>query len=330
MKIIAGDIGGTKTLLQLADNTNGQITIIHESRYDSQAAVAFDEVLTAFLKEARPLFHGDVESMCIGVAGPISGNTAKVTNLPWLLDTYQLSHHFGISNVRLINDFQAIGYGIEGLNEADLVVLQRGRNVEHGARAIIGAGTGLGCAMLVWRGGHYDVLPSEGGHADFSPATDVQIELLQFLRCKYNAVSIEHVLSGPGLDNIFDFFKAKAPAGVSDVLAQAIEASGVAPAITTLGAGQGGDTLAAQVLTLFVQIYGAIAGNLALMSHATGGVYISGGIAPRIMETLKNGEFIAAFNRKSKMQHLLETIPVSVVSNPQIGLLGAALVASRL
>jgi len=327
MKIIAGDIGGTKTLLQLADSVDGKLTVIHESRYDSQAAVTFDEVMAAFLKETSAMREDGVESMCIGVAGPVSGHTAKVTNLPWLLDTRQLSNHFNIARVSLINDFQAIGYGIEALEDTDLVVLQQGQKNEHGTRAIIGAGTGLGSAIIVWHGGQSTVLPSEGGHADFAPSTDLQVELLQFLRRKVNTVSVEHVLSGPGLENIFDFFNAREPGGVSGALTQAIKTSGVAPAVTELG--MDNDPLAAQALNLFVQIYGAIAGNLALTSYAVGGVYISGGIAPRIVEKLKGGEFIAAFNHKSKMQHLLTTIPVKVVTNPRVGLLGAALVASR-
>jgi len=328
MKIIAGDIGGTKTLLQLAESVNGKFTVIHEHRYDSQAAVTFDEVLSAFLNDTSSMAQGNVESMCIGVAGPISGgNTAKVTNLPWLLDTRQLSKKFDIAKVTLINDFQAIGYGIEVLAESDLEVLQPGQHVEHGTRAIIGAGTGLGSAIIVWHGGQYEVLPSEGGHADFAPATDLQVELLQFLRRKFSSVSIEHVLSGPGLENIFDFFNAREPGAVSAALMQAIKASGVAPAVTELGLNN--DALAAQALNLFVQVYGAIAGNLALTSYAVGGVYISGGIAPRIVEKLSSGEFIAAFNDKSKMQHLLTAIPVKVITNPRVGLLGAALVASR-
>ena len=326
MKVLAGDIGGTKTLLQLSEVTANQVQPIYEKSFDSRAHSTFDSVLVEFLAEGRDALAKGI-SACIGVAGPVQQNQATVTNLPWRLDANALASRFDLSQLTLINDFQAIGYGIDALVPDDLLCLQEGQSVPHGTRALIGAGTGLGEGILAWQGDRYEVLPSEGGHADFAPTDDVQIELLQFLRAQHEVVSYEHVVSGPGLESIFHFLQQKHPERVSGALTAAITVQGIAPAVSQFALSKQ-DPVAELALDMFVKIYGAQAGNLALTCLARGGVYIAGGIAPRITDKLVDGTFMRAFTRKVKMRDLMARFPVLVVTNPKVGLLGAALHAS--
>ncbi|MGD8558191.1 MAG: glucokinase [Gammaproteobacteria bacterium] len=327
MRILAGDIGGTKTLLQLADYKDGEFSVLAEQRFDSAAFGTFEAVVEAFVTE-----HGNkaqnLESACVGVAGPVSGQTAKVTNLPWQLDSQSLADQLGIARFSLINDFQAIGYGIEQLGADDLVTLQEGHPVTGGTRAVIGAGTGTGHGILAWCNGAYQVLPCEAGHAGFAPANEEQTRLLRFLQSRFDVVSVERVLSGPGIKNIFDFVCHQQQGQLSGVLQQALDSDDPTPMIVD-DALQGGDPVAVKTLDLFIAIYGSAAGNLALTALATGGVYVAGGIAPRILSKLSDGAFMQAFNNKSKMQALLSAIPVKVINNPKVGLIGAAVYAVR-
>ncbi|WP_455204273.1 glucokinase [Kaarinaea lacus] len=310
MKIIAGDIGGTKTLLQVAEPSGDGVQVLHEQRYDSNAYSSFSDLLDEFLKHTGT---DHIDNCCIGVAGPVRGSHANVTNLPWELDAEKIKSQFNMAKVRLINDFQAVGYGIELLRSEDIVTLQTGEPLDLGTRAVIGAGTGLGEGILVWQGNAYEVLSSEGGHVDFAPTDTVQLELLQYMQKKHQCVSYELVCSGPGLENIYQFLSNEIhlPAAQITQYAQTQE-----------------DPLARQALDVFISIYGAQAGNLALTALARGGLYIAGGVAPRIIGELQGGAFMQAFCRKSKMQPLLETIPVHVVINPKVGLLGAEAVAA--
>jgi glucokinase len=322
-RILAGDIGGTKTLLQTIDmsgSAKDAINIVAEHRFDSQAYDSFDAVVEEFLHQSwADKGQYGIQAACIGVAGPVKGPLAKVTNLPWELNSDALARKFGIAKVRLINDFQAVGYGIEMLDENDIHCLQEGEPQRHATRAVIGAGTGLGHGILIWRQDRYEVYSSEGGHASFAPTDDAQIELLQYLRAKYPNVSYELVCSGPGLENIYDFFRhknrmASEPAmDAADITHMALEKK---------------DPLAQQALQMFVKIYGSQSGNLALTCLATGGVYVAGGIAPKILPALMQGDFIKAFNDKSKMHDLLKAIPVYIVTNPNVGLLGTLAVAA--
>ncbi len=321
--ILAGDIGGTKTLLQVAQVTgtigNAQIHNLAERRFDSQAYDSFGQIMAEFMRQLRKSHPSTtVHSACIGVAGPVKGDYAQVTNLPWELYADSLAQDFSIETVRLINDFQAVGYGIEMLSEKDICQLQAGESQPGGVRAVIGAGTGLGHGILVWRDGRYEVLGSEAGHTSFAPTDDVQLELLRYLLQKKPNVSYELVCSGPGLENIYEFLANK----------QTQSAARLTAAQITQAAFDGKDSLAEQALQMFVRIYGSQAGNLALTCLATGGVYVAGGIAPKILPALQQGEFIRAFNDKSKMQHLLKTIPVAVVTNAEVGLLGTVAVAA--
>ncbi len=321
--ILAGDIGGTKTLLTVAKVSgsidDAHINVVAEHRYDSQAYATFDEVLTEFFAQSWHENNHAIECACVGVAGPVKGHIAKVTNLPWEINSDDLVARFGVGKIRLINDFQAVGYGIELLKAEDFVQLQAGEPQHHGVRAVIGAGTGLGHGLLIWQQGRYEVFSSEGGHASFAPTDVLQIELLKYLQRKFTNVSWELVCSGPGLENIYGF--------LANNNAQQARYSLSAAEITQLAFDQK-DPVAQQALQTFVKIYGAQAGNLALTCLATGGVYIAGGIAPKILPVLQQSEFMDAFNDKSKMHNLLKSIPVSVVTNPRVGLLGTVAVAA--
>ena len=348
MTILAGDIGGTKTLLQIANNLGHKNVpiVLYEQRYVSAQFPEFDEMLHDFLVAAHQANVPMPVTACIGVAGPVlrdkDGNTiAKVTNLPWLLDANKLSAKFNLRRLRLINDFQAVGYGLEALSDDELVVVQAGEpdNQHMPPCALIGAGTGLGQGLLVWKGdsdsGHYEVLGSEGGHADFAPGSAEQRGLLQFLVKQKQLVKqpervcVEDVLSGRGLVNVYHYFAAQYPEQVNPLFTQSM-LEGDAAAIVSETALSGTDSLAERALNLFVEIYGTQAGNLALIYMATGGVFIAGGIAPKIQSRISAGPFLKAFQDKGPMSAMMKKIPVRLVMNPQVGLKGATLIASRL
>ena len=335
-KILAGDIGGTKTILQLSEFSGGELLPIIEKRYESQHFDTFERVLTRFYSEHN-LNHGDIKSACVGVAGPVaqtassttSRTTSKVTNLPWKLDSAELEEQFSIKQFRLINDFQAVGYGVQLLTEKDVVVLQAGSVAESSAnkltKAVIGAGTGLGQAVLVWDDtrNYYEVMPSEAGHASFAPTTARERCLLEYLSNRNQVVSVEQVVSGPGITNIYHFLNHEQSHMPGEILLSANNSVDITPAIIKKAL-HNEDPLAVEALDIFLNAYGAATGNLALTAAATGGVYIAGGIAPKIMDKMRDGKFIAAFNAKSKMKKWLEEIPVYLVVNEKTGLLGAA------
>lgn len=327
MKILAGDIGGTKTLLQVANVQGKQVEVLLEHRFDSHAYARFDDILHEFLDMAREHQH-QVEAGCIGIAGPVQAGVARVTNLPWSMDAVQLQQQSGIKQIRFINDFQAVGYGVEALQDEDVFTLQAGEPLEHGLRCVIGAGTGLGEGLLIWQDDHYKAYASEGGHVGFAPVNDLQIDLLRFLQNRFDVVSYERLVSGPGLVNIFEFVCHHNKIPVSGSLQQSLQEQDKAAAIAD-AALSNTDDLAQYALDMFIAIYGAQAGNLALTTMARGGVYIAGGIAPKILPALQKGGFLAAFTHKGKMQHLMPAFPVKVIVNAHVGILGAALVAHR-
>ena len=318
--VLAVDIGGTKTILQLArKNSDGTVERIAESLFDSQATRSFDEVLSIFLRQEK--YTGVVDAACFGVAGPVDGDFAKVTNLPWQLDASSIAKSFNIDKVSLLNDFQVVGYGIDALGPEDLFVVQEGRPVSGGVRAIIGAGTGLGVGFMVASHDRYQVYPSEGGHVGFAPSNSTEIALLQFLQQTYAQVSYERVLSGPGLENIYRYFVSSR----HQQFGQNISAADI-----TRMASDGTDKCATLALQQFMKIYGAQSGNIALNFMATGGVYIAGGVAPRIKEFFLQDDFLVSFVQKSKMETLMKHFPIMIVNNPQVGLLGAREVAFHL
>jgi glucokinase len=329
MRVLAGDIGGTKTILQIADIFPNTFRVVHEQTYESREYPEFLPLVKEFLKGATARIDLILASACFGIAGPVTGREARTTNLPWRIDADVCSRDLKISNVALINDFQAIGYGIDGLGEGDLVELQQGKEQRGGPRVVIGAGTGLGEGILIARGDRYEILPSEGGHVDFGPTDELQMELLKFLRARHDRVTYERVVSGPGLASIFAFLAERNPRDVVPELKAALAGGDVAAHVSQFAI-ERKDPLATQALEIFCSVYGAQAGNLALTCLATGGVYVAGGIAPKILPFLKEGAFMRAFRNKGRMTPLLEAMPVRVVTNPKVGLIGAALMAERL
>lgn len=316
---LAADIGGTTTRLRLATHAGA---VLHTERYDSAAFESLEPVIAKFRAETGAQKIG---AACLGIAGPIevdayTGTTrARVTNLPWIVDAAALGKLLGNARVRLVNDFQAVGLGIEALKPEELVTLQAGRAAPRMPRALIGAGTGLGQGMLVWSDDHYEPIGTEGGHADFAPASEEQWALSSELRARHGHVSWERLLSGDGLEAIHAFLARRA-----NTVAQRSAAE------ITDAALKHADVNAMRALDLFVRLYGAQAGNLALTTGATGGVYVAGGIASRILEKMREGSFISEFRAKGRMQHLLEAIPVHVVINADVGLIGATQAAIRL
>jgi len=330
MRVLTGDIGGTKTLLQIAD-AGAAVRVLAERRFDSAAYESFAALLRAFVAAERGALDG-VTHACFAVAGPVRdashGQTVKVTNLPWEIDSHTLQTEFGLARARLINDFEAIGYGIEALPEKDFIVLQPGTPLPRGPRAIIGAGTGLGQAILLWQGGRYAVVPTEGGHASFGPTDELQLELARHLIRTCGRASYELILSGPGLARVYEFLRARGDTPESPAVARAMQTADPAAAITDAALKQN-DPLAQQALELFVRVYGTQAGNLALTAGATGGVYIAGGIAPKIISRLTDGAFLAAFRDRGNMSAYVAAVPVRVVMNTNVGLIGAVMAASQ-
>ncbi|MGD8843026.1 MAG: glucokinase [Gammaproteobacteria bacterium] len=331
MTVLAGDIGGTKTLLQLADVVAGEYRLVHhEQRYTSAEWEGLSPMVLDFLAQARARGSTAPAAACFGIAGPVNGRKARTTNLPWRLDADDLQRELSIPRIRLINDFQSVGYGIEVLNEDDLVVLQTGSESHHATRAILGAGTGLGTGLLVWQGTNYEVIASEGGHADFAPTDDEQIELLKHIRKQFAHCTWERIVSGVGIRNIHDYMLNRYP-GEETAALTAARAAGDPSAAISSAAAEGNDPLAVRTMALFCRLYGAQAGNLALTGLATGGVYIAGGVAPRIIDMLKSGPFMQGFlDKEERMRSLLESMPVRVIINARAGLMGSAVAASRL
>lgn len=332
MRVLAGDIGGTNTRLILADCTGNACIPVVERVYPSAAHADLAPIVLGFL-ESTGEAGSALERACFAVAGPVqedaTGQVARITNLPWELHSARLAATLGIPRVRLINDFQGVGYGIDALSPADIEELQAGREIPRAPRVVIGAGTGLGQAILIWQTDHYEVYPTEGGHVDFAPTDERQIALLRELMQEFGRVSYERVVSGPGLIRIYSFLRDQGEAAESPELREAMHQGDPAAAISAFALTRN-DPLASMALDLFIQVYGAQAGNLALTCLARGGVYIAGGIAPRIIERLRSGTFLQAFNDKGRMAPLTADMPVRVILNPKVGLLGAALAATRL
>lgn len=323
MTILAGDIGGTKTILALFSEEGKGLRPLREETFPSGDYPDFGEALKEFLKEGKPALR----CAAFGVAGPVLNGRCETTNLPWVVDAAKIARRFSIPSVTLLNDLEAAAYGTLTLTERDFLVLNRAPSeTAPGNRAIIAAGTGLGEGILFWDGSAYRPSASEGGHADFAPRDPLQVALLEFLWKKYPAVSYERILSGPGLLNVYHFLKeagGEEPPWLSRRLAEEDPA-----AVVSEVALSGKADLCVKALDLFVSVYGAEAGNLALKALATGGVDIGGGIAPKIREKLRDGTFMKAFIDKGRFAPLMSRIPVRVILNEKTGLLGAAYCAS--
>ncbi len=317
--ILAGDVGGTKVLLRLSEVDATRSSKVKEQRFNSTEFQDFETLLAHFLENTPP-----ISAACFGVPGPVKDNAARLTNLPWFVDGAAISRRFGIASVQLLNDFAAIGHGIAALAPEDVHILQAGAVQAGAARAVLGAGTGLGVGFLFPCGKDEIVVPSEGGNVDFSPGTEMEIELLRFLRQRYGQVCVERVVSGPGLANIYAFvceYEQHLP-----VLLESADP----PAAIAEAAQSNTDIAACHALAMFVRAYGAFAGDLALLSLSHGGVYIAGGIAAKLATQMAQGGFIAGFLDKGRYRSLLETVPVYLVMNTEVGLLGAERLATRL
>ena len=319
MLILAGDIGGTSTRLAYFDTTGGALNPVVEKRFPSRESGSLEEIVTRFSAEQGLT----AESACFGIAGPVRNGHVRTPNLPWSVDSTVLSKILSIPAVRLLNDLEANAYGIDLLGPDDLVVLNPGVPDPTGTIAVVSAGTGLGEALAYWDGTAHRPLCSEGGHADFAPRTELETELLLFLRTEYGRVSTERVVSGPGLCNIYRFLRDARHLPEIPAVAEAMRQGDPAAAISR-AALAGECALCAQVLDLFVSLYGAEAGNVALRVLATGGIYLGGGIAPKIIERLQGPGFMMAFCTKGRLSPLLENIPVRVILNERTALLGAA------
>jgi glucokinase len=317
--ILAGDIGGTKTLIGLFDPRRGRPVPVDVRSFATTEYVSLPAIIDAFLSGQRER----VTAAAFGVAGPVINQSAEMTNVDWRVDAAEISSALPKSHVRLLNDLEAMAYAVPVLAGQELRTLQPGARQAEGNIAVIAAGTGLGGAVLHRHEGRYLPVASEVGHADFAARTDRELEFVRFVRARYGRAEIEHVLSGPGLVNLAEFThagtscNALAGAGHSDV-----------PAEVSTKALSKTCACCVEALDLFVEAYGAAAGNLALTAVTTGGVFIGGGIAPRILPALESGRLIEAFNAKGPMRPLLEAIPVHVILNDQAGLLGAAVYAN--
>ncbi len=332
--ILAGDIGGTKTLLRLAErNPADQLLVLYEERFAGADYASFSDVLREFLTSAET--HLDalpiLSSACLAIAGPVrdrgSQLTAQLTNLGWSFDSDRLAEEFNIANVSLINDFVAVGYGVLGLQSHDLYTLQSGKVVERSPVGVIGAGTGLGEAYLGWNGDRYEVYPTEGGHTDFAPRNALEIELLEYLLERHDRVSVERVVSGLGIVSIYQFLRDQQASPDATDVAEKIRLWEVGDLNFDVAAAIAisSDRLATQTMQMFVEAYAAEVGNLALKLIPRGGLYIAGGIAPKILPLLKDGTFLRILKNKGRVSPVLEDIPIHIVLNPEVGLIGAML-----
>lgn len=334
MQVLAGDIGGTKALLAICDVIGGggvagaaRVEVLAKSRYESNRFPGLAAICRAFAQETSlpmPRHAG------FGIAGPVTNGRCQTTNLPWVLDEKDLAQTLRIESVRLANDFYTLALGIPAVGPKQLATINEGVRNPGGPCAIIGAGTGLGEAITTaTRQGRRDVLATEGGHTSFAPGTELEMGILRFLSARHGHVSWERVVSGEGLVNLVEGIASvtgQAPA--PDLHEAILHDRPNAPAAVTAAA-QSGDPLCRQALELFCKLYGAEAGNLALKTLATGGVFVAGGIAPRILDSLTDGRFREAFFDKGRMRPLLEQMPVQVVLDTEAGLLGAAALAAR-
>jgi glucokinase len=315
--ILAGDIGGTKTNLAFFEAATGPP--VAAGTFSSGEHSSLGVIVRRFVTEHS--LH--IEQACFGIAGPIKNGRCVTTNLPWIVDAQELASELGIESVSLINDLEANAHGIDALQQQDFVVLQPGAPDVTANTAIISAGTGLGEAGLFWDGKRHCPFACEGGHTDFAPGNDLEAELLAWLRTQWTHVSWERVLSGPGLHNIYRFLRDTGRGDEPAWLSEEMQEHDPAAAIS-LAALEGRSGLCEQALELFVSLYGAEAGNLALKLMATGGLFVGGGIAPKILEKMKDGTFIKAFCDKGRMKPLLEAMLVSVILNDKSALFGAA------
>lgn len=320
--LLAGDIGGTKTLLGLFAPAGERPRSLVVREYTTLDFDSLEELIQVFLDDTRA--ESQLRGFCLGVAGPVSGLVARLTNVPWLADASVFADRWPDCPVRLLNDLEALAHAVPVLEPEELAVLQAGVPVPTGNAAVIAAGTGLGQALLHNVRGEFVPSPSEGGHCDFAARTARELALVEHLTGIYGRVDNDRVISGPGLTNIYRFTHGfRAGSGTCPAIGPGVD-NGELPAAISATAMSGSCEQCSEALDMFIEAYGAEAGNLALRSVATAGLYVGGGIAPKILPALERGLFLDAFRAKDPLVDLLRTIPVSVILNPAAGLLGAA------
>jgi glucokinase len=326
MIVLAGDVGGTKSALALFDTDGrGGLRLVRDGTLPSRQFASLELAIEQFLAAGeRPA----IAAVCLGVAGPVVDGKCVATNLPWVIDERVLRSAIPSPRVKLLNDLEVAAHGVLGLPPADLRTLQPGQ-ARPGNLVLIAAGTGLGEALIIRDGDRRIVIASEGGHGDFAARGDLEEDLLRYLRKEFGRVSLERVLSGPGLFNIYRFLRDSGWAKESPAVAERMRTTDP-PAVVTEMALRKADPLCDKALDVFVSAYGAEAGNLALKALAVGGVLVSGGIAPRIIDRLVAGGFVAAFRDKGRLAPLMESLAINVSLNPRAPLLGAAHVAAEL
>lgn len=318
--ILAGDIGGTKTNLALFDEAaNGALSKVEVRTFHSNDYAGLEAVIEEFMRGREV----PIRAAAFGVAGPVIDGVCRATQLPWIVSRTSLQEVLSIRDVWVINDLEATAYGVPALKAGQLVTLNEGSRASGGNLAVIAAGTGLGEAALIWDGTRYHAMASEGGHVDFAPRNELEIELLRYMLGVKHRVSYERILSGPGIVNIYNFFKTRGLAEEPEWLRREIESSTDAAPVISEAALKSRAEICVKTLDLFVSIYGAQAGNLALTIKATGGVFVGGGIAPKIIEKLTDGTFLAAYKDKGRLSHVVEAAHVSVIMEPQTALFGA-------
>ena len=323
MQLLAGDIGGTKTVLALSSIDGGKIHLLQKKRYASKSYDSAEDILSQYIKESG--IDPKSTAISIGIAGAVTRGECRTTNLPWTVDEVLLLERFKFRRAKLLNDFKAIAYGIPHLQKGDIAVINKGYLDREGPIAIIGAGTGLGEGMAFFSQSSkaYEVIPSEGGHSSFSPTNEEEIGLLKYLIDRDGHVSFEKILSGQGLFNIYTYLAESGYAEKTEEVTRRLSEDDPATVISGLGL-SGKDALCRRALEMFVRIYGVEAGNLALKFLPSGGLYLAGGIAPKIIRLLQNGIFMEGFTGKDRLSGLLKNIPVYVILNEDVGLIGAA------
>jgi glucokinase len=320
--LLAGDIGGTKTLLGLFEATTARPRAVSVHTFTTLDYPALSAIVDEFIRSG-PVEHAAIDRACFGVAGPVISGTATLTNVPWKVEARALADEFRLQRVDLLNDLQAMAYGVPVLTESEVHVLQKGEAVPDGNIGLIAAGTGLGVAMLHWVGGQFIPAASEGGHADFAARNEREIELLRWLVARNGRADVENVVSGRGILNLHRVAHAERCLAVTDLDDHDAAAAITAAALEHRCRG------CVETLDMFVDAYGAEAGNLALRTLSTGGVFVGGGIAPKVLPAITDGRFMRSFRSKSPYEALLSAMPVKVILNDETGLVGAAVYASR-
>jgi glucokinase len=317
--ILAGDIGGTNARLAYFQPQNGHFQLVAERVFPSREHSELGEIVTQFLNDSgvRP------EAACFGIAGPVRNGRVETSNLPWVIEQSRLAKQIHLPGTLLINDLEASAWGIGALSSGDLVSLNSVPGPVVGNQAVIAPGTGLGEAGLFWDGTRHHVFACEGGHCDFAPQNDQEIELLRYLKARFGHVSYERILSGPGLVNVYEFLRDCGCGKESPEVGASLR-TGNGPAAISRGALTGTDPMAQKALEIWISVYGAEASNLALKAMATGGLFLAGGISPKVLAGLTGPLFMQSFLSKGRMRALMEAIPVQVVTNEKAGLLGAA------